>query len=1319
VARTESKETLAAYALGRLLAPAERSWRRFTGRTSIYAGTYDYVRPTPGGSALVLRTEGLRWKAFLAVLLMLSSFVVFGGQKYASAAGSIQYVGSLGTGSAPVCTNPGTQVVTADEDTTVKEDQPATNFGADPTLSVKSGAGVVNRTLVHFSLPAVPGNCTLTSATLNLRTTSQRPNLTYDAYRAAAPWTENGVTWADQPATIGTPAVATTGNGWVGWADDQQVRAMYAGSNDGFLIKDRTESGATNTNVYSSRTGANPPTLTLNFSSTGGTTTVLSLGGSVTKGNSVLISFAMDDYIAGGITASDSKGNSYSLDADATYGGLVRTAILSAHDVKPLSAGDTITVTHPFTGARGFTAVQFSGLAPTGTRDGSAAAAGYSTAPSSGATVTTSGDELVYGALTAVGDGNFTPGAGFTSLPRLYAPGDGSINSEYKIVSSAGAYAADGSLDLAAGWAAGVATYRMDATGPTVTITDPVDGKFTNDATPTINGTAGTANSDGDVTVKIFPGQSAVATQTLTVTPAADGSWSVTASPALADGQYSVRATQVDSNGNQGQSALISFRVDSDAPNPPSLTGPTPDPGTANTVTWSFTGEVGSTFKCQLRKGATVIAPSSTCSSPMNYTLSNGDGVYTFSVFQIDQANNQSSNATDTYTLDSNPAGPPAVSGPMPNPGTETDVTWSFTEDPSATAECQLSQGATIIVPFATCTGPQNYTLVDGDGTYTFSVHQTSALGTVSSNATSDYVLDTATPDSKASAPASSTSTTFSVTYTSADVGTGVAEVELWVKGPNDGSFSLADTDTTPASPSFSYTATDDGPYEFYTRARDGAGGYEDAPASADAVTVVDASAPQTSIDSGPGTTNANGVTFTFSADESATFKCQLDGGGFSSCNSPITFDPIAEGSHDFSVVATDDAGNEDPTPATRTFLVDRTDPQSDAQPPATSVDATFDVDYTSSDLNGVAEVELWVRGPGDSGFTLYATDTTPASPTFSFTATQNGVYSFYTRAVDDAGNREAAPGSRDGFTDVDLTGPTVTIDSAPTDPTSDNPLTFSFSSVATGTTFECSFTMGGPNVFSPCTSPMSYSSPANGTYTFSVQGTGPSGRTGPIESRTVTYAAPATTTTLPATTTTLLVTTTTRAPTPTTEAPTTTTLSVTTTTGPTTTILGTTTTTERATTTTEAPTTTTEAPTTTTEAATTTTEVPTTTTQVVTTTTTRPPAQESVTEPEPPTTTEPPKEEKPEPKPEPKPSPSPTEDEQETVPHVFPSDDEGGGPSGFAKLAAVALETFAFPLLLAVLVVLYLLLQHWFDRKDPKLAVAPVHSNHDLATFG
>jgi hypothetical protein len=37
---------------------------------------------------------------------------------------------------------------------------------------------------------------------------------------------------------------------------------------------------------------------------------------------------------------------------------------------------------------------------------------------------------------------------------------------------------------------------------------------------------------------------------------------------------------------------------------------------------------------------------------------------------------------------------------------------------------------------------------------------------------------------------------------------------------------------------------------------------------------------------------------------------------------------------------------------------------------------------------------------------------------------------------------------------------------------------------------------------------------------------------------------------------------------------------------------------------------------------------------------------------------------------------------------------------------------------LLAVLVAAYLMIQYWLDRKDPKLAMAPVHAKHDLARF-
>src|SRR5439155_23903347 len=66
---------------------------------------------------------------------------------------------------------------------------------------------------------------------------------------------------------------------------------------------------------------------------------------------------------------------------------------------------------------------------------------------------------------------------------------------------------------------------------------------------------------------------------------------------------------------------------------------------------------------------------------------------------------------------------------------------------------------------------------------------------------------------------------------------------------PSQTSYSLVATDSTPATPSFSYTASEgDGNYSFYTRAQDKAGNYEAAPATPpDTSTLVDTATPTSS----------------------------------------------------------------------------------------------------------------------------------------------------------------------------------------------------------------------------------------------------------------------------------------------------------------------------------------------------------------------------------------------------------------------------------------------------------------------------------------
>jgi hypothetical protein len=90
-----------------------------------------------------------------------------------------------------------------------------------------------------------------------------------------------------------------------------------------------------------------------------------------------------------------------------------------------------------------------------------------------------------------------------------------------------------------------------------------------------------------------------------------------------------------------------------------------------------------------------------------------------------------------------------------------------------------------------------------------------------------------------------------------------------------------------------------------------------------------DTVAPQTEITSGPGGLTANPTpTFTFTSESGATFECKVGGSAWAGCASPVTTAPLPDGSTTFRVRASDGWGNVDPTPASRSFRVDTTAPQ-------------------------------------------------------------------------------------------------------------------------------------------------------------------------------------------------------------------------------------------------------------------------------------------------------------------------------------------------------------------------------------------------------
>jgi large repetitive protein len=347
-----------------------------------------------------------------------------------------------------------------------------------------------------------------------------------------------------------------------------------------------------------------------------------------------------------------------------------------------------------------------------------------------------------------------------------------------------------------------------------------------------------------------------------------------------------------------GSSANRSVTIDNTPPVAPVITVSPPNPSNSTAPSFSFTGEPGATFACSLDGAAFA-----SCTSPKAYTgLSAGS--HTFQVRQTDTAGNTSPNRTFTWTIDTTAPAAPTLTGTPSNPSNSTAPSFSFTGEVGATFQCQLDGGA-----FAACTSPKGYTGLAA-GSHTFHVRQMDAAGNTSVNGTYTWTIDVtppAAPSITANPPGLSNSASASFSFT----GEGSATFECELDGIGF-STSLC---TSPKA----YSGLSDGSHTFGVRQTDSAG---NTGPSATYTWFVDTTAPQTTIDTTPPDPSAADVTFFFSASETSTFECSLDGAAFGSCNSPASHTGLAPGSHTFDVRATDAAGNIDPTPASYAWTV-------------------------------------------------------------------------------------------------------------------------------------------------------------------------------------------------------------------------------------------------------------------------------------------------------------------------------------------------------------------------------------------------------------
>jgi hypothetical protein len=133
-----------------------------------------------------------------------------------------------------------------------------------------------------------------------------------------------------------------------------------------------------------------------------------------------------------------------------------------------------------------------------------------------------------------------------------------------------------------------------------------------------------------------------------------------------------------------------------------------------------------------------------------------------------------------------------------------------------------------------------------------------------------------------------------------------------------------------------------------------------------------------------------------------SSFECRLDGGAWSACIAPDVLTDLSNGSHTFDVRARDAAGNVDPTPKSRTWVVDNTPPDTTitAGPSGTSGrDATFE--FASTEPGSTFECRVG-GGPWNG-----------CSSPAQYTGLGAGHHTFDVRATDAVGNVDPTPASR------------------------------------------------------------------------------------------------------------------------------------------------------------------------------------------------------------------------------------------------------------------------------------------------------------------
>ncbi|MBN8968241.1 MAG: hypothetical protein J0G95_07240 [Rhizobiales bacterium] len=561
--------------------------------------------------------------------------------------------------------------------------------------------------------------------------------------------------------------------------------------------------------------------------------------------------------------------------------------------------------------------------------------------------------------------------------------------------------------------------------------TGVVGDHITSDNTLTLTGTAA-ANG----TVKVFDG----ATQIGTATANASGAWSFTTA-ALADGAHNLTAKVTNASGqSSAASATLAVKIDTAAPNAPTVAAPTGN--TNGSVNLTGTAEAGSTV--QVFDGKTQIG-TATANSSGAWSLTTGaltSGNHTLTAKATDAAGNTS--AASAGVVANIPSATPAPSAPkissfsndtgVAGDNITSDNTLTLKGTAAANSTVKVFDGATQIgTATANSSGAWSYTTAKlADGAHNLTAKATDASGqTSAASAVLAVKIDTAAPV----AP-TMTSTTAGTTAKGGTVTlTGTAEANSTVQ-VFDGKTQIG-TATANSNGAWSLTTgtLTTGNHALTAKATDAAGNTSVASAglkvnvpstrpSAPDAPKISSFSNDTGV-AGDNITSDNTLTLKGTAAANSTVKV-FDGAtqiGTAAVNSSgawsFTTAKLADGAHNLAAKVTNASGQ---TSAASAVLAVKIDTHAPTAPKIASGDGAANADHVT--LAGTAEANSTVHVFDGTKQIGTATANEKGAWTYVADSLSDGSHSFTTKAMDAAGNTSGSSAAFDVKIDTHVATP-------------------------------------------------------------------------------------------------------------------------------------------------------------------------------------------------------------------------------------------------------------------------------------------------------